>query len=498
VDVQLIGIEKRFPGVHALRGVNLHLRPGEVHALIGENGAGKSTLIKVLTGAVPPDAGEIRLDDEQASFHSPADAERAGIAVVHQETQLFPELTVAENVMVAHPPTRFPAPFRVRDRAATRRRAREFLDRLGIQVDVRAPAGTLPAAERKLIEVARALAADARVLLLDEPTAALDRGEVERLFELMHRLAVAGRSLLFASHKLEEVMQVSTRITALRDGAVVAHAETSEVTLRDLIHVIAEGDLREFPSFETEVGAPVLRASGVEASGVGPIDLEARAGEILALTGLVGSGATSFARAAAGARPYDRGEVSVDGQRLPPGDRAAAAAHGLGFVPEERKVEGIVPELSVERNIALGAIENVSARGWLSRRRMREQARTFMSTLDIRPRIPTMPAGNLSGGNQQKVLLARWLASKSAVLVLEEPTHGIDVGAKAEIHALLRRYAGDGGALVVVSRETAELLDLADRIGVFRNGRLVDVLPRGTTEHEIAAATHGVSETDAA
>ena len=498
MDVELIGIEKRFPGVHALRGVDLRLRPGEVHALVGQNGAGKSTLIKILTGAMRPDSGEIRVDGERVAFHSPADAERAGIAVVHQDLQLFPDLSVAENVLVAHPPTRFARPFRVRDRRRTRLRAGELLDRLGIRVDVRAPAASLAAAERKLIEVARALAADARVIVLDEPTAALERSEVERLFALMRRLCETGAAVLFVSHKLEEVIAISARVTALRDGAVVAHAETAEVTVRDLIHVVAEGGLRALPELEAEIGEPALRAEAVRAGDVGPVDLEVRSGEIVALTGLVGSGATSFGRAVSGARRYHGGEVHVAEGRLPPGNRATAAARGVGFVAEDRKVEGIVPELSVEKNIALGAIENVSRFGWVSRRRMREQARRLMAALDITPRIPGLPAGSLSGGNQQKVLLARWLASRSSVLVLEEPTHGVDAGAKSEIHALLRRYAADGGAVALVSRETAELLELSDRVGVFREGRLVALLPHGATEHEIASYTHGVSQTEVA
>jgi ABC-type sugar transport system ATPase subunit len=498
VDVELIGIEKRYPGVQALRGVDLHLRAGEVHALVGQNGAGKSTLIKVLTGAVAPDAGEISVAGDRVRFHSPADAEGAGIAVVHQEPQLFPQLSVAENVLVAHPPTRFAPPFRMRDRRRTRRRAAELLERLGIHVDVRAPAGTLAPAERKLIEVARALAADARVVLLDEPTAALERGEVERLFALMRRLCAGGAAVLFVSHKLEEVIAVSTRVTALRDGSVVAHAETSEVTLRDLIHAVAAGELRELPSFESEIGAAVLRAREVEAGALGPVDFEASSGEIVSLTGLLGSGAAAFGRAVAGARGYERGEVTFAGGRLPAGNRAAAAERGLGFVAEDRKAEGIVPELSVEKNIALGAIKNVSRFGFLSRRRMREHAQELMATFDIRPRIPSLPAGSLSGGNQQKLLLARWVAARSSVLVLEEPTHGVDVGAKAEVNALLRRFAADGGTIVLVSRETAELLELSDRVGVFREGRLVATLPRGATEREIAAYTHGVAGTDAA
>jgi ABC-type sugar transport system ATPase subunit len=491
MDVELLGIDKRFPGVQALHAVDLELRAGEVHALVGQNGAGKSTLIKILTGALRPDAGSIRLDGSQVRFHSPATAERAGIAVVHQENQLFPDLSVADNITVAHPPSRLYPPFRIRDRAKARKRARELLHRLHIDVDVRALAGTLAPAERKLIEVARALAREARVLVLDEPTSALERDEIAHLLRLVRRLRDEGTAVLFVSHKLEEVLEASDRVTVLRDGAVVEKRDTASLSLHDLIRLVAQAEVGEVRKLDAEVGEPVLAARGVTSDAGGPVDLDVCEREIVGLTGLLGSGATGFARSLAGVRHYHDGEVVIGRQRIRPGSPAAAISSGLGFVAEDRKAEGIVPELSVERNIALGSIRSLSRWGWLSRRKMRIQALKYIAALDIRPRVPNMPAGNLSGGNQQKVLLARWLASGASVLVLEEPTHGIDVGAKAEIQELLHRYAVDGGAVVLVSRETAEYLGLADRIGVFRAGSIAAVLPRGASEREIAAHAHG-------
>lgn len=492
IDIRLRGIDKRFPGVHALRGVDLDLRAGEVHGLVGQNGAGKSTLIKILTGAVVPDAGDIEINGHPVAFQTPADAEQAGIAVVHQDGQLFPELSVADNIVTAHPPSRGFFPFRLRDRRRSYQRARELLERLGIDLDVERPAGQFGPAERKFIEVARAIAAEARALLLDEPTAALEPREVQSLFSLVERLRGQGVAVLFVSHKLDEVLSVSTRITVLRDGLVVAQGETKDLGLDDLVRMVAGGEVTEVEATVVEPGETLLEARGVRGEGLGPIDLSLRSGEVVSLTGLLGSGASAFARSVAGAVYRVSGEMVANERRLRPGDRAGATTAGVGFVPEDRKVEGIVSELSVEQNIALASIRSVSRWGWLSRARIRRQAEHYISLLDIRPPDPNVPAANLSGGNQQKVLLARWLASRARVLVTEEPTHGLDVRSKPEIHRLLQRFVLEGGSVVLVSTELGEILGLSDRIGVFREGRLIDVLPRGASEEEVTARAVGL------
>ena len=494
-DIRLMGIHKWYRGVHALRGVDLYLQAGRVHALLGQNGAGKSTLIKVLTGAVAHDEGEIRIDDRPVTFHSPADAEAAGIGVVHQESQFFPELSVADNIVAAHPSARGVGPFRVRDRKGARVRAQELLERLSIELDVSRPARELRPGERKLMEVARAISTDARAILLDEPTAALEPREVGSLFRLLARLRIHGVAVLFVSHKLDEVLAIANEVTVLRDGEVVTNAETRGLVLDDLVHLVVGRSLEsgDDPGART-VGEATLRARRVETGAVGPVDLDVRRGEVVSLTGLLGCGASQFARSIVGAARIRSGQVLLRGDRaLRSGDRASATTYGLGFLPEDRKAEGIVPELTVEQNIALASIGSLSSIGVLSRSRMREQAKRYIDLLDIRPADPTVPAANLSGGNQQKLLLARWLASGMEVLVTEEPTHGLDVGTKPDIQALLLRFAADGGSVVLVSTELAEILKLSDRTAVFRDGRLVSVLPRGSTEKEITARSVGLT-----
>lgn len=490
VELELVGIDKHYRGVHALRGADLRLLGGEVHALVGQNGAGKSTLVKVLTGAVAADAGQIRLDGREVSFTSPADAERTGIACVHQDSELFGNLSVADNIAITNAPARRIGPLRVRDRTRTRTQVAEQLDQLGIDIDPAQPAGRLGAAESKLIAVARALRAEPSVLVLDEPTASLEPREVRLLLGLLRRISASGTAVLFVSHKLAEVMELATRVTALRDGAVTVSVGTVQLDLDDLVRLVAGTDLVQVRKDVTAEGAALLAAERVESGSVGPVDLSMRKGEVIALTGLLGSGAGQFLRAVAGADAR-RGTVVLSGAPVRPGDRAAAAGQGLGYVPEDRRRGGIVAELSIERNIALASLGQVSRRGVLSRRRMRSQAVHFIGLLGIRPSNPALPAGNLSGGNQQKVLLARWLASDAKVLLLEEPTHGLDVGAKPEIYAHLRKFAMAGGAVALVSTEMGEVLELADRIGVFRDGKLAELLPHGTTEQEVTACAVG-------
>jgi ABC-type sugar transport system ATPase subunit len=507
VDIQLTGVEKRFGAVRALRGVGLSLRGGEIHALIGQNGAGKSTLIKVLTGALAADAGTISVDGEIMTFPSPAEASAAGIAVVHQEPQLFPDLSVADNIVAAHPSDRRIGPLRIRDRARSRARARALLGELGIDLNPRRPTAGLAPTEWKLIEVARALSGYARALVLDEPTAALDPDGARRVLELLAGLRKRGVAVLLVTHRLDEVMATAEHVTALREGIVTASLPTSELDLHRLVQLVT-GDEVGAPATEgtgggaeardgrtSRGGAPTLVSAERFPSAAGGTDtFEVRAGEIVILTGMLGSGAAAFGRSLAGDGRPASGTVSIGDRRLRSGRRTEAAQRGVGLLPERRGRDGLVPGLSIERNIALGSIPAVSQPWAVSRRSVRARAQELIRALDIRPTDPRTPVENLSGGNQQKVLVARWLASGARVLVAEEPTHGLDIGAKAEISALLRRYADDGSCVVVVSLDVAEYLGLPDRVTVFRDGRLVAEMPGDAPEGDITAAAVGMGD----
>jgi ABC-type sugar transport system ATPase subunit len=504
VHVQLTGVRKRFGAVHALRGVALSLRRGEIHALVGQNGAGKSTLVKVLTGALPADAGTTSIKGEEVTFHSPAEASAAGITVVHQERQLFPELSVGNNILAAHPITRRIGPLRIRDRAGSRARARELLGQLDIDLDPARPSAGLAPTEWKLVEVARALSASAEALVLDEPTAALDPGGARRVLDLVRRLREHGLAVLLVTHKLDEVLAVADWVTALREGRVTASVPTSELDLKELVRLVAgdgiaageaEGTPDDGSDGEGDPPAervPLLAADVPSFRDRDRYVFEVRPGEVVALTGMLGSGASAFGRSMAGEAPLGSGTVSVRGDRIRSGRRSEAAERGVGLLPEDRHRDGVVPALSIERNIALGSIGAVSRPWALSGRKVRTQAERLIRALDIRPADPRAPVENLSGGNQQKVLVARWLASRACVLIAEEPTHGLDIGAKSEISELLRRFADDGSCVVVVSLDIAEYLGLPDRISIFREGQLVADLPGTAPEREITAAAVGM------
>ena len=495
--VELEGIRKDFRGVRALQSVDLRLDAGAVHALIGQNGAGKSTLIRILTGALAPDAGQIRIGGRPIRFSSPAEARAAGIAVVHQDGQLFPDLSIADNVFVGQPDVRRLGPLPVRDKRRSRREAHELLSRLGVELDPQAPVSQLAPTERKLIEVARALAADARVLVLDEPTATLGPAGTRRLFDVMRRLKEQGVSILFVSHKLDEVIDISERVTVLKDGSVLESTETAKLDLKALVRLLAGDELTEQSGEAPQLGEVVARAKEVAAPSLSPTSVELKQGQLVAFTGLVGSGAATLGRLLAAAAPQDRGTVVVGEEELRPGDRATAVRLGVGLVPEDRRHAGVFPDLSIERNVALSSLPAVTRRATISRAAMREQAERYIRLLGIRPASPQMPVGNLSGGNQQKVVLARWLASGARILVTEEPTHGLDVAAKAEIYGVLREFASDGGCVVVVSLDISEYEGLPNEIGVFRSGELVEMLSGDASAAEVESLAMGVGETPA-
>jgi len=474
-------IDKRFPGVHALDGVDFEVRPGEVHALMGQNGAGKSTLIKVLTGAYPRDGGTITFEGRDFRASSPADAQAKGLSTIYQEVNLVPTLSVAENLFLGRLPRRW---FGV-DWRTMHRRAREVLATFDLDIDVERTLSTYPTAIQQMVSIARAIDTDARLLIMDEPTSSLDKHETEVLFGIMARLKAKGISLIFVTHFLEQVFRVSDRITVLRNGRLVGTFETRDLSRLDLVsHMLGrrpeEAEASQAARAAAPAGAeraPVLSVRGLtRKKAIEPFDLRIARGEVLGLAGLLGSGRTEAARLLFGADKADGGQIEVSGkpQRLHAPRQAIAL--GLGFCPEDRKTEGIFPEMSVRSNIALVVQRSLSRLGLLSRRAHTRIAAEFVRKLGIVTADLDVPVKTLSGGNQQKVILARWLARRPMLLMLDEPTRGIDVGAKVEIERLVESLAQEGVAVLFISAELEEVVRRSRRILVLRDRRFVGEL----------------------
>jgi rhamnose transport system ATP-binding protein len=474
---------KSYGAVRALREGDIALRPGEVRALVGENGAGKSTLVKVLGGVVRLDEGAMLVDGERVDFHSPHDARDAGIAVIFQEPTLFPDLSVAENVVMGRHPL---GALRRIDRRTMDREVQELLDRLGVRLDAERPVRGLSIADQQIVEIAKALSFDARVLIMDEPTAALSGPEVQRLFAVVRTLRERGAALLFISHRLEEVFAICDTVTVMRDGAVVDDSRTAEVTADELVRRMVGRELGTlFPKETAGVGEPLLKVHRLTREGVfTDVSFEVCAGEIVALAGLVGAGRSEVARAIFGIDRADAGHVEVAGRRLPKGRPTAAIRAGVGFVPEDRRQQGLVMELSIARNTALTRLRALTRGGLMRSAAERRLAADWAQRLQLRYNSLEDPVGFLSGGNQQKVVLAKWLATEPKVLIVDEPTRGIDVGTKAEVHRLLSELAGRGLAVLMISSELPEVLGMADRVLVMHEGRLTGRLTREEADEE--------------
>ena len=478
--LEVTGIGKSFAGVRALRGVDFSLRAGEVHALIGENGAGKSTLIKVITGVHRPDTGGMRLAGEEFAFHSPLEAQAAGISTIYQEVNLVPLMSVARNLFLGREPRRFG----LVDERRMRREAAEVLAGYGVHGDVGRPLHTLGLGAQQMVALARAVGIDARVVIMDEPTSSLEPREVETLFGVIGELRSQGIAVVYVSHRLEELYRICDRVTVLRDGEVVhtgGMAGLDRLRLvslmlgREMSAVRREGATAFGGAEHTRVDAgPVLSAKNLTIRHrLHGVDLEVRAGEVLGLGGLLGSGRSETAKAIVGALPSDAGTVSVDGVELRRRSPAAAIRAGVVMLPEDRKVEGIVPSLSVRENIVLAALPRLSRGGVVSTAKQDAVVKLFMDRLRIKASGPEQKVSDLSGGNQQKVLLARWLCMNPRVLLLDEPTRGIDVGAKAEVQRLIEELAAEGMAVVLISSEPEELIEGSDRVLVLKEGRMV-------------------------
>ncbi|MFV2198355.1 sugar ABC transporter ATP-binding protein [Nocardiopsis sp. LOL_012] len=494
----LVDVTKSFGSVRALRGLSLELRAGEIHALVGENGAGKSTLVKTIAGVHRPDTGQVLVDGRAAEFHAPADSQRAGVAVIYQEPTLFPDLSVAENIYVGRQPrTRFGTI----DRAYMRQRSREAFARLGVDIDPDRPARGLSIADQQLIEIAKAITREARVLIMDEPTAALSGVEAERLFKVARSLRDSGAALLFISHRFDEVFSLCDRITVVRDGAFVSCDPTADLDVDTVVRRMVGRDVSDlFPKTETTPGDTLLEVEGLTRAGAfSDVSFTVRAGEIVALAGLVGAGRSEVIRAVFGVDRYDSGTVRVHGEPLAPGRVKAAMDAGMALVPEDRRQQGLVMESSIERNSTSTRRRALSRFGWLASRAERDSARHWGERLQLKFGALGDTVGTLSGGNQQKVVLAKWLSTEPRVLFVDEPTRGIDVGTKSEVHRLLSELAGEGLAIVMVSSELPEVLGMADRVLVMHEGRVTAELDRSeATEESVMYAATGQRTEEAA
>ncbi len=490
--LQLRDIRKAFAGIQALDGVSFDSFAGSVHALIGENGAGKSTLVRVMTGAHTPDSGEIRVGGEPVTMRAPADAQRLGIAAIYQEPTLFPDLDVAENIFMSRQPLRpglrqvlWPAMYR---------QARELVDRLGVRLDVRARVRGLSVADQQTVEIAKALSTDSRVLIMDEPTAALSLREVTELFRIVRQLRANDVAVIFISHRLEEIYEIADQITVLRDGKNVGGGTSQDLPQERLIQMMVGRTLDNlFPKEDADIGETVLQVEGLRRDGIfRDISFELRRGEILGLAGLVGARRTEVARAIFGIDRLHGGRILLHGKQISIGAPRDALRHGIAYLPEDRQHQGLVLSMSITHNVTLPILQSLTTAGWVHTREETTIATEQGRRLQLRGASSYLQAvRQLSGGNQQKVVLGKWLATHPQVLILDEPTRGIDVGTKAEVHRLISQLAGQGLAILMISSELPEVLGMSDRILVMREGRLTGEFSRDDASQEaiMAAAT---------
>ncbi len=486
-------VDKRFPGVHALDDVSLTVSPGEVHAVVGENGAGKSTLMKILAGAYSPDRGTIRVNGESVAIESPRAAQELGIITIYQELSLVDALSVGENIFLGDLPTRPKTNWQV-DWPAVWRRSTELLDRVGLSVSPQTPVRKLSVAQKQMVEIARALARNVRFLILDEPTSSLTERETEKLFEIIALLKDRGVGIIYISHRLAEVFRIAQRVTVLRDGVVVGSLPVPDASEELLVRMMVGRDLARMFTEARSSNAPVrLEVRGLFRRGVlHDVSLSVRGGEIVGLAGLVGAGRTELARCLFGADGINAGEILLDGSVVDIRSPGHAVDLGIALVPEDRKLQALILGMGVRENLSLPVLDRLGSPLVPSRRRERVLASDYIKSLRIRTPHMEQRVSALSGGNQQKVVIARWLATKPKVLILDEPTRGIDVGAKSEVHALIARLAEQGVAILMISSELPEILGMSHRILVMRGGRIVaDISRQDATEESIMAAATG-------
>ena len=468
--IALRSVSKSFGGVHALHDVHFDIYAGEVHALLGENGAGKSTLIKIITGVHHPDHGEIILNGESVQFNDPRDARANAIAAIYQEPNLFPDLDIAENIFVGRQPKRVGGV----DWQKMYQDAAALLDSLGLNLNVRAKARTLSIAHQQMVEIARALSLNAKILIMDEPTSSLTISEVDELFSIVRRLRSGGTAIVFVSHRLEEIFALADRVTTLRDGIYIDTRLIGDVTHDDLIQKMVGRTLNSlFPKQDVQIGDIVLEVENLSVAGeFHDVSFELRSGEILGVYGLIGAGRTEIARAIFGIDPATSGQIRIHGKPVTIRSPQDAMALGIAYVPEDRQSQGLILPMSITQNITLPILRKFVSGIWLSTGKERSAAQEMSQRLRIKTSGVAQRVRELSGGNQQKVVLSKWLATNPRILILDEPTRGIDVGAKSEVHQLLSQLASQGVAIMMISSELPEILGMSDRILVVREGQL--------------------------
>jgi rhamnose transport system ATP-binding protein len=499
-NLQVVGISKHYGATAALTDVSFDLMPGEVHCLLGENGAGKSTLVKIIAGLEREDAGRLLIKGSELGDHGVGAARAAGVGVVYQHPVVFPDIDVTENIYAGRPILKR-GPLPIVDSRLMRKNVRELFRRMDVRINPAARMGDLSVGERQLVEIAKALSEDVRVLVLDEPTAALPEKDVASLFSIVRRLAASGVAILFISHRLDEVFEIGQRVTVLRDGRKVATEPISAMTKERLVRMMVGREIEGVERQQRSVGEVALAVRGWRRRGVfAEVSFSVRRGEIVGFAGLVGSGGTDVARTLFGIERADAGEMRVNGRKVVPRSARQMMRHGIAFVPEDRQSAGLLMQWPIVSNITLPILRKTAALGWFPRTDAETAiAERYVAALDIRPNRVAESVGNLSGGNQQKVLLSKWLATNPDVLILEDPTAGIDIGAKGEVHRLVGQLARDGLAIILVSSDLAELLSVTHRILVFAQGRVVvdvdtaeasrESIMRAATDDWIPAAT---------
>jgi rhamnose transport system ATP-binding protein len=496
--LELENISKNFPGVRALDNVRFSMEAGEVHALLGENGAGKSTLIKIISGVYKPDAGTIHFDGQPIVFNNPREAQAHGIATIYQELSLYPELTVAENIFMGHAPKRSIGPFKLVDWNTINTRAQEILASLNIHdMDVRRKVGSLNVGNRQRVEIAKALSINARVLIMDEPTAALTEADVERLFDIVRLLKQRGVGIIYISHRLQEVFELADRVTVLRDGQYVNTKLVSETREPELVSMMVGRTIDNlFPKLPGNPSKTVLEVRSLNrAPTTQNISFTVRAGEIVGMAGLVGSGRSELAQVIFGITPADSGDILIDGQKVNIRGPGQAVKLGIAYVPEDRGTQGLIRQMNIRENASLAVLRSLSRASFINFGGERTLARDSIKQMSIRAYSAEQIVNKLSGGNQQKVVISKWLASKPKLLIMDEPTRGIDVGAKSEIHRLMSELAVQQGlAVLMISSELPEVLGMSDRVLVMREGRLVAEFTREEATQE-RVVTAMMSET---